>query len=102
MTANRQGYNRNGFASPLARGVTWGAAPPPFYQKVNNPAAEEPTAADPNRHTILGGPGNGFTYDGGSDPAVAVDLQGRAYYANIIFDRVAGDGSAVVVAQSPA
>jgi hypothetical protein len=68
---------------------------------VNNPAAEEPTAADPNRHTLLGGPGNGFTYDGGSDPAVTVDLEGRAFYGNIIFDRVAGVGAAVAVAQSP-
>jgi len=36
-----------------------------------------------------------------SDPAVAVDLEGRAFYANIIFDRFAGFGGAVVVALSP-
>jgi len=101
MNDMRQGYNLNAFGYSLNGGQTWGDDPPPFYHKVNNPAAEVPTAGDPNRHTILGGPGNFFTYDGGSDPAVAVDLEGRAFYSNIIFDRLAGDGSAVVVTASP-
>ncbi|MBJ7599052.1 hypothetical protein [Candidatus Nephthysia bennettiae] len=100
MNDERQGYNLNAFAYSLNGGRTWGDDPPPFYHKINNPAAEEPTATDPNRHTIVGGDGNFFTYDGGSDPAVAVDLEGRAFYSNIIFDRAAGNGSAVVVAES--
>jgi hypothetical protein len=102
MNDERQGFNLNAFAYSFSRGKSWGDDPPPFYQKINNPAAEEPTATDPNRHTIVGGPGNFFTYDGGSDPAVAVDLEGRAFYGNIIFDRAAGNGAAVVVTQSPA
>jgi hypothetical protein len=100
MNDERQGYNLNAFAYSLNGGRTWGDDPPPFYHKLNNPAAEEPVPGDPNRHTIVGGPGNLFTYDGGSDPAVAVDLEGRAFYSNIIFDRVGGVGSAVVVAES--
>ncbi|MDQ6741746.1 MAG: hypothetical protein M3Z97_02405, partial [Candidatus Dormibacteraeota bacterium] len=100
MNDERQGYNLNAFAYSLNGGRTWGDDPPPFYHKLYNPAAEEPTAADPNRHTIVGGDGNFYTYDGGSDPAVAVDLEGRAFFSNILFDRVAGVGSAVVVAES--
>ncbi len=96
-----QGYNYSSFAFSFDGGRTWGNYPPPFYHKLNNPAAEEPTADDPNRHTIAGGPGNFFTYDGGSDPALAFDLQGRAFYSAIIFDRAADFGSAVVVSQSP-
>src|SRR5205823_2647838 len=101
MNDQRQGFNLNAFGYSLDGGRTWGDDPPPYYQKVNDPSQETPTAADPNSHTLQGDPGNGFTYDGGSDPAVAVDLEGRAFYGNVVFDRVAGFGGAVLVALSP-
>ena len=111
MNDLRQGYNLGAFAFSFDGGRTWGDDPPPFYQKLNAPECEQAAlppyclrdlAPDPNNHTILGTPGNYFTYDGGSDPALAFDLEGRAFFSLIIFDRVAGDGSAVVVTQSPA
>jgi hypothetical protein len=101
MNDLRQGFNLNAFGYSFDGGRTWGDDPPPYYHKINDPSQELPTAADPNSHTLQGDTGNGFTYDGGSDPAVAVDLEGRAFYANIIFDRFAGFGGAVVVALSP-
>jgi hypothetical protein len=101
MNDERQGFNYNAFAYSFNGGQAWGDDPPPYYQKVNDPSQEKPTASDPNSHTLQGDVGNGFTYDGGSDPAVAVDLEGRAFYANIVFDRFAGVGGAVLVALSP-
>ena len=73
---------------------------PPFRQKINFPAAEEPTPRDPNRHTILGGPGTLHTYDAASDPAVAFDSQGRGFFSCLAFDIVT-DASLLYVTQSP-
>jgi hypothetical protein len=102
MNDERQGYNLSAFAYSFDSGKTWGDGPPPFYQKINAPDVETPVAGDPNSHTITGQPGNGFTYDGGSDPMLAFDLAGRAFFGDVIFDRFAGAGAAVVVTQSPA
>ena len=101
MNDERQGYNLGAFAYSFDSGKTWGDGPPPFYQKINDPSRELPTTADPNSHTITGQAGNGFTYDGGSDPIVAMDREGRAYFGLVIFDRDLGNGSAVAVTQSP-
>jgi len=101
MNDQRQGFNLNAFGYSFDGGRTWGDDPPPYYQKINDPSQETPTAADPNSHTLQGDPGNGFTYDGGSDPAVAVDLEGRAFYGNVVFDRAAGFGGGLLVALSP-
>ena len=101
MNDERQGYNLGGFAYSLDGGRTWGDGQPPFYQKINDPSSETPAAGDPNRHTITSQPGNGFTYDGGSDPIQAFDLEGRAFFGLVLFDRFLGNGSAVAVTQSP-
>src|ERR1051325_9301091 len=53
---NRGGFNQCGFDFSTGNGRNWGDGIPPFRQKLNNPAGEEPTASDPNRHTIVGGP----------------------------------------------
>lgn len=74
---------------------------PPFRQKLNNPAAEEPTTADPNRHTIAGGDGTFHTYDAGSDPALAFDSRGNSYFSCVGFD-IASNASLLYVTQSPA
>ncbi|GAC1636030.1 MAG: hypothetical protein NVS4B2_23990 [Chloroflexota bacterium] len=97
---SRVGFNQTGFDWSLNNGKNWGDGLPPFRQKLNNPAREEPTAADPNRHTIQGGPGTLHTYDAASDPAVAFDSQGRAFYSAVAFD-IATNASLLFVTQSP-
>jgi hypothetical protein len=97
---SRVGFNQCGIDFSTDGGNHWGDLLPPFRQKVNNPAAEEPTASDPNRHTILGGDGTLHTYDAGSDPALAVDSQGRSFFSCVAFD-VFSNASMVYVTQSP-
>lgn len=101
MNDERQGFNLGAFAYSFDNGATWGDGPPPFYQKINDPSQEKATKSDPNNHTITGLPGNGFTYDGGSDPMLTFDSEGRAFDGLVAFDRVAGNGGAVMVTQSP-
>src|SRR5262249_864429 len=55
MNDGRVGFNQCGIAFSTDNGRHWGDMLPPFRSKVNRPAFEEPTAADPNRHTIKGG-----------------------------------------------
>src|SRR5262249_41367295 len=81
-------------------GSHWGDLLPPFRQKLNNPAGQNPTAADPNRHTITGGPGTLHTYDAASDPAVAFDSEGRGFFSCVTFDIINSDASMVYVSQS--
>ncbi|HYY68152.1 MAG TPA: hypothetical protein VE734_00330, partial [Terriglobales bacterium] len=50
---SRVGFNQCGIDWSLNNGHNWGDLLPPERQKVNFPAFEEPTASDPNRHTIL-------------------------------------------------
>ena len=97
---SRVGYNQCGIDWSTDNGKHWGDLLPPFRQKVNNPAREEPTATDPNRHTIAGGAGTLHTYDAGSDPAVAFDSQGRGYFSCVGFD-VFSNASLLYVTQSP-
>ena len=97
---SRVGFNQCGIDWSTDNGNHWGDLLPPFRQKLNNPAGQEPTPSDPNRHTIVGGPGTNHTYDVGSDPAVAFDALGRGYFSCVIFD-AASNASGLYVAQSP-
>ncbi len=83
---SRVGFNQCGIDFSTNNGKNFGDQLPPFRQKINDPASQEPTASDPNRHTIQGGPGTGHTYDAGSDPALAVDSHGRAFFSCVVFD----------------
>jgi len=97
---SRVGYNKCGFDYSFDGGQTWGDGIPPFYQRENHPELDGPTAANPNRNTIAGGTGTAHTYDAGSDPALAFDSVGRAYYSCVFFD-VHSNASGVLVTQSP-
>jgi hypothetical protein len=97
---SRVGFNQCGIDWSTNGGKNWGDLLPPFRQKLNQPSSQEPTASDPNRHTILGGAGTNHTYDAGSDPAPAFDALGRGYYSCVVFD-VASDASGLYVTQSP-
>src|SRR2546423_5652350 len=97
---SRVGFNQCGIDFSTNNGKNWGDLLPPFRQKLNNPAGQEPTASDPNRHTIEGGPGTLHTYDAGSDPAMAMDALGRGYFSCVTFD-VASNASGLYVTQSP-
>ncbi len=97
---SRVGFNQCGIDWSTNNGQSWGDLLPPFRQKLNDPAGQEPTVADPNRHTIVGGPGTLHTYDAASDPAPAYDSQGRAYFSCVIFD-VNSNASGLFVTESP-
>jgi len=101
MNDGRVGFNQCGIAFSTDNGQHWGNIQPPFRSKVNSPEDEEPTAADPNRHTIRGGPGTLHSYDAASDPGVAFDSQGRGFFSCVTFDVFASDASMVFVTQSP-
>lgn len=99
---SRVGFNQCGIDWSIDNGKHWGDLLPPFRQKLNNPAAEEPVpGGDPNRHTILGGDGTFHTYDAGSDPALAFDSRGNSYFSCVGFD-IASNASLLYVTQSPA
>jgi hypothetical protein len=97
---SRVGFNQCGTDFSTNNGRNWGDELPPFRQKLNNPAGDEPTGSDPNRHTILGDPGTAHTYDAGSDPALAADSTGHAYFSCVVFD-VATLASGLYVTMSP-
>src|SRR3954468_5472083 len=97
---SRVGYNQCGIDFTLDRGRHFGDMLPPFRQRTNHPELMGPNSTNPNNNTIAGGDGTGHTYDAGSDPAVAVDSHGRAYFSCVVFD-VASNASGVYVTQSP-
>lgn len=74
------GFNHCGVDFSFDRGRTWGSYIPPFWQ------------------FILG---DGHTSDAASDPAVAFDSRGNAYFTCVIFD-VNAAANALVVAKSNA
>ena len=89
---SRIGFNHCGIDYSFDGGRNWGDQLPPFWQRLNwNPAA----------HTVLGGPAAVRTYDAGSDPALAFDSQGRAFFSCVVFD-VADNANGILVASSPA
>jgi hypothetical protein len=87
---SRVGFNHCGFDYSFDSGRHWGDGIPPFYQHVNGPVAG---------HTIAGGAGTGHTYDAASDPALAFDSQGRAFFSCVVFD-VQSNASGVFVTAS--
>jgi hypothetical protein len=97
---SRVGYNQCGIDYSTDGGNTWGDLLPPFRQHENAPDFDGPSAVNPNNNTILGDAGTYHTYDAGSDPAIAVDSQGRAYFSCVIFD-VFSNASGLYVTQSP-
>jgi len=97
---SRVGYNQCGIDWSLSGGRDWGDLLPPFRQRTNHPEQMEPNRENPNRNTIKGDPGTGHTYDAGSDPALAVDSHGRAFFSCVTFD-VASNASGLYVTQSP-
>jgi hypothetical protein len=98
---SRVGYNQCGIDWSTDAGKSWGDLLPPFRQHENAPDFDGPSAANPNNNTILGDLGTYHTYDAGSDPALAVDSQGRAYFSCVVFD-VFSNASGLYVTQAPA
>jgi len=89
---SRVGFNHCGIDYSFDGGRSWGDMLPPFWQRLNrNPAG----------HTILGGPPAFRTYDAASDPALAFDSRGRAFFTCVLFD-VADNANGILVASSPA
>jgi hypothetical protein len=98
---SRVGYNQCGIDWSTDEGKHWGDQLPPFRQHENAPELDGPSTANPNDNTIQGDAGTFHTYDAGSDPAVAVDSQGRAYFSCVVFD-VFTNANGLYVTQSPA
>ncbi|MEP7190671.1 MAG: hypothetical protein ABI901_15890, partial [Roseiflexaceae bacterium] len=90
---SRIGYNKCGFDYSFDSGKTWGDGIPPAFQRINNPQG--------GVNSIGGDEGTGHTYDAGSDPALAFDSRGNAFYSCILFD-VASNASGLYVTRSPA
>jgi hypothetical protein len=89
---SRVGFNHCGIDYSFDGGRTWGDQLPPFWQRLNrNPAG----------HTVKGGPPAFRTYDAASDPALAFDSQGRAFFTCVLFD-IADNANGILVASSPA
>jgi hypothetical protein len=89
MNDGIQGYNQTSLAFSLDAGRHWGwLGPPPFRYRLNAPQDLLPTRSDPNRHTLRGNVGTLTLYDSCSDPYVAYDSRGRAFYTCVAFDRV--------------
>jgi hypothetical protein len=97
---SRIGFNQCSIAWSLDDGQHWGDLIPPFRQKINDPAGQVAIAADPNSHTIVGGPGTFHTYDADSDPAPAFDSRGRGFFTCIAFD-VFSNANLIYATQSP-
>ena len=98
---SRVGFNQCGIDWSLDDGVHWGDLLPPFRQRINDPESLLPTSGDPNRHTIIGGPGTAHTYDFASDPAPAFDFSGRGFFTCVALD-VFTNASMLFAVQSPA
>jgi hypothetical protein len=86
------GFNHCGYDFSFDSGQHWGTGIPPFYQHLNGPVAG---------HTIAGGPGTGHTYDAASDPALAFDSQGRAFFSCVVFDINSAASAVFVTASVP-
>ena len=97
---SRVGYNQCGIDWSTDSGNHWGDLLPPFRQHENAPDFDGPSAVNPNNNTIAGNPGTYHTYDADSDPAIAADSQGRAYFSCVMFD-VFYNASGLYVTQSP-
>jgi hypothetical protein len=97
---SRVGFNQCGTDFSTTNGETWGDELPPFRSRLNAPQFMGPNSSNPNNNTIGNGPGTSHTYDAGSDPAVAFDSRGRAFFSCVTFD-VTSNASGLYVTQSP-
>jgi hypothetical protein len=70
-------------------------------QHENAPEFDGPSPSNPNDNSIQNDPGTLHTYDAASDPANAVDSQGRAYFSCVMFD-VFSNANGLFLTQSPA
>jgi hypothetical protein len=92
------GWNQTSLDFSLDGGQHWGSvSTAPFRYRLNAPETLLPTAGDPNRHTITGSQGTLHSYDVCSDPYVAYDADGRAFYTCIGFDIASNAGLVFVV-----
>jgi hypothetical protein len=95
------GWNKTSLDFSIDGGKHWGSVgTAPFSYRLNAPDQLLPTANDPNRHTILGDPGTLHSYDVCSDPYLAFDAAGRAFYTCIAFD-IATNATMVFAVTSP-
>jgi len=90
---SRIGFNHCGFDYSFDGGKTWGDGQPPYWQRMNNPNFN-------GGHTVFGDPGTNHTYDFASDPGVAFDSQGRAFYSCVVID-IASNAAGLLVPASP-
>ncbi|HJZ61160.1 MAG TPA: hypothetical protein VKD47_03275 [Miltoncostaeaceae bacterium] len=97
---SRVGFNQCGIDFSTDGGRHWGDMLPPFRQRFNDPAGDLTTPAN-KVNSISGDHGTLHTYDAASDPAVAVDSAGRAFFSCVVFD-VNSNASGVFVTGSPA
>jgi hypothetical protein len=90
---SRVGFNQCGIDFSTDGGKHWGDMLPPFRQRFNSPESDGP-------NTVAGGQGTDKTYDFGSDPTVAWDSQGRAFFSCLMLD-IGTDATGMYVVQSP-
>ena len=90
---SRVGFNQCGIDWSTDNGKHWGDMIPPFRQRFNAPQTDGP-------NTVVGGLGTDKTYDFGSDPTVAWDSQGRAFFSCVMID-INTDASGIYVTASP-
>jgi hypothetical protein len=97
---SRVGFNQCGTDFSTNNGQSWGDELPPFRSRLNAPEFMGPTGSNPNNNTIAPTAGTFHSYDAASDPALAVDSRGRAYFSCVVFD-VASNATGLFVTQSP-
>jgi hypothetical protein len=90
---SRVGFNQCGIDFSTDNGKHWGDMLPPFRQRFNSPESDGP-------NTVVGGQGTDKTYDFGSDPTVAWDSHGRAFFSCLMLD-IGTDATGMYVTQSP-
>jgi hypothetical protein len=96
------GWNQTSLDFSLDSGKHWGAiSTAPFRYRLNAPETLLKTADDPNRHTFTGTQGTLHSYDACSDPYVAFDSEGRAFYTCVAFDIASNAGLVFVVPSLP-
>src|SRR5262249_39174152 len=97
---SRVGYNQCGIDWSTDNGSHWGDLLPPFRQHENLPEFDGPSATNPNTNTTQARRGTHHPHDAASDPAIAADSQGRAFFSCVMFD-IFSNASGLYVTQSP-
>jgi hypothetical protein len=90
---SRVGFNQCGIDFSTDNGHHWGDMLPPFRQRFNSPEGD-------GVNTVAGGTGTEHTYDFASDPTVAWDSSGHAYFSCLMLD-IGTDATGMFVTQSP-